>query len=165
MGRTGEGEDKGAGKLFNKLKGKATSVFGGNKRRKDGSGSATGSGGSSVATATELPRSSSAEAIDDVGASTPKATGPETADAAAGAVPESTASKLLSPVAWKEALLPLTAGPSDFDLSDPKHATLSARMHWRKMSMVRNAARRFRYTPPPTQAQDLVRLARSFLSF
>ncbi|CAI7931833.1 unnamed protein product [Closterium sp. NIES-54] len=56
---------------------------------------------------------------------------------------------------WSEALLlPLTAGISDFDVVDPKHASSDALMRWRRMALVRNATRRFRYTADLQQRRD-----------
>ncbi|GJP54477.1 hypothetical protein CLOM_g13560 [Closterium sp. NIES-68] len=46
---------------------------------------------------------------------------------------------------WRDALLPLRAGLGDFDY-DAKHHSKEDQSRWRKMSLVRNAARRFRYT-------------------
>ncbi|CAI5978063.1 unnamed protein product [Closterium sp. NIES-65] len=56
---------------------------------------------------------------------------------------------------WSEALLlPLTAGISDFDVVDPKHASSDALMRWRRMALVRNATRRFRYTADLQQRRE-----------
>ncbi|GJP36179.1 hypothetical protein CLOM_g20703 [Closterium sp. NIES-68] len=56
---------------------------------------------------------------------------------------------------WSEALLlPLTAGLSDFDVVDPKHASSDALMRWRRMALVRNATRRFRYTADLQQRRE-----------
>ncbi|CAI7909833.1 unnamed protein product [Closterium sp. NIES-54] len=51
---------------------------------------------------------------------------------------------------WRDALLPLQAGLQDFDY-DAKHHSKEDQSRWRKMSLVRNAARRFRYTHNITQ--------------